>query len=118
MIQPPPDKPRWVLLGLHSANPQKLHRSPTPDVLAYGLMTFLPHDPVYGMIDAVRIDLEAMAEVMSTLGSENTRKFLQQCARRLDVAMVLLMRCDGWDDKPPPEDDAAAEGPVSEARAS
>jgi hypothetical protein len=98
----PGDPSRWSRLGF--ADPpgdgRELHRAQTADMLAYALVMRDARDPILGIIDAVRVELEAMAAVMPvSLGP--SAQVLHLCGRRLEAAMALLERCDGTAAAPP-----------------
>jgi hypothetical protein len=89
----PSDPARWSMLGLADPlqSPHRLEHAQTADLLAYARMLPGSKDPVEGIVDGVRMELEALA------GSQLTDEFTGQYtlpAQRPNVAMRLLRRCD------------------------
>ena len=88
------------MLGLADlpSTPRMLERATNADVLAYALVLPGAADPVEGIVDAVRVELTALAPMLQERGAGDV---LQLLARRLETAMVLLRRADSREPTPP-----------------
>jgi hypothetical protein len=102
---PPPkststDLPRWAELGL--ADPPKDGRLPdqgqTADLLAFALVLPGADCPITGIVDAVQVELRALAGRLEETGAGDLLLLL---SNRLAVASLLLRRVDGRAPEPP-----------------
>jgi hypothetical protein len=95
----PPWKPspidRWSLLNLEDPDPagEMPSKARVPDALTWALVSPGAEDPVEGIVDGVRIEIAAAAEMRST-GEPHLADLLTMWGRRLDVAMQLLRWTD------------------------
>jgi hypothetical protein len=103
----PSDPCRWAFLGLADPDPSGRlpERATTADVLAFALMPPGSPDPVEGIVNGVRVDLNALVELLQ---EHPASEILKMDARRLEAAMILLRRHDLREPTPP---DAPDEGP-------
>jgi len=89
----PSDPTRWAHLNLEDPDPSggmpKLAR--VPDVLAWALVLPGATDPVEGIVDGVRVELWALADV---LPDRRVADVLFMLGRRLDAATQLLRWTD------------------------
>jgi hypothetical protein len=76
------DPGRWAFIGLADPNPSGHLPVPatTGDVLAFALMLPGSLDPVEGIVDGVRVELAAVAEMLQEHKASDVLKLL---ARRL-----------------------------------
>src|SRR5262245_56418808 len=90
----PSDPARWAHLNL--ADPDPAGALPkdalVADALAWALVPTGATDPVEGIVDGVRAELAALADV---LGKQQVAGVLLLLARRLEAAMLLLRWTDG-----------------------
>lgn len=102
---PPPkststDLPRWAELGL--ADPPEDGRLPeqgqTADLLAFALVLPGADCPITGIVDAVQVELRALAGMLEETGAGD---ILLMLSNRLAVASLLLRRVDGRAPEPP-----------------
>jgi hypothetical protein len=114
----PPWKPspvdRWSLLNLEDPDPagEMPSKARVPDALAWALVPPGAADPVEGIVDGVRIEIAAAAEMRST-GEPHLADMLTMWGRRLDAAMQLLRWTDERE-RMPMEDDFDEPPPVAE----
>jgi hypothetical protein len=94
------DLPRWAELGL--ADPPPDARMPeqgqTADLLAFALVLPGADCPITGIIDAVQVELRALAGMLEATGAGD---LLLMLSNRLAVASLLLRRVDGRAPEPP-----------------
>ena len=90
----PSDPARWAVLGLADPTPGRdLPQGATvADVLAWALVLPSAIDPVEGIVDAVRVELRALASVVE---EKPVAGLLAIIERRLSAALILLRYCDG-----------------------
>jgi hypothetical protein len=105
---PPPkstmtDKPRWAELGLADPLPDASlpEQGQTADLLVYALTLPGADDPVTGIVDAVQVELRALAGMLEESGAGD---LLLMLSNRLAVASLLLRRVDGRAPMPPEYD--------------
>jgi hypothetical protein len=96
----PSDPARWAALGLADppADGHLPAQAQTADLLALALILPGADDPVTGIVDAVRVELAAIADAQP---SRNVAEALALLGRRLDVASLLLRRADNRVPMPP-----------------
>jgi hypothetical protein len=84
---------RWSMLGLADGRPDERlpEQEGTADVLAAALMAPGAEDPIEGIVEAVRVELGALAALMPDREVQETLRLL---CRRLDAALLLFRRCD------------------------
>jgi hypothetical protein len=106
----PSDPGRWAFLGLADPDPSEGLPSPamTADVLAFALVLPGSLDPVEGIVDGVRVELTALADLLQEHPASDV---LKMAARRLEAAMILLRRHDEREPTPREETDAPDETP-------
>src|SRR5689334_19380679 len=117
----PSDPARWAHLNL--ADPDPAGALPkdalVADALAWALVPPGATDPVEGIVDGVRAELAALAEV---LGKQQVAGVLFLLARRLDAAMLLLRWTDGREkmllEAPEPVDEPLSAAPPEPAERS
>jgi hypothetical protein len=116
MNKPPPDKPRWAELGL--ADPPEDGSLPeqgqTADLLAFGLVLPGAEDPILGIVDAVQVELHALAGRLEETGAGD---ILLMLSNRLAVASLLMRRADGRIPTPPefdPDNDVTRDAAPNE----
>jgi hypothetical protein len=110
MVWKPADPARFSMLGLADPDPsgELVPEATTADVLVYGLVPPGARDPVEGILESVRADIE----VLSTLHEPPIADVLEMLGRRLYVAILLLRRTDQRDPIPEvmlPREDAASD---------
>jgi hypothetical protein len=81
------------MLGLEDRKPDNRlpEQGSTADLLAFSLVLPGATDPVEGMIEAARVELAALAEAAP---SKVMADAINLIGWRMDVAMLLLARCD------------------------
>jgi hypothetical protein len=109
----PSDPARWAHLNL--SDPPENGILPkdalVPDALAWALVSPEADDPIEGIVDGVKIELEALADSLKERG---IGAMLGLLARRLDVACILLRYTDNRSPMPtepadPPEDEPTSD---------
>lgn len=95
----PSDPGRWSMLGMADPDPSGVlpKDARTAEALAWALCVPGAADPVEGILDAVRIELDAIASV---LPSRPVADALNLLSRRIDVAALLLRRADNRERNP------------------
>jgi len=113
----PSDPTRWAELNLEDPDPSgKLPKGArVPDVLAWALVCPGAVDPVEGIVDGVRVELSALADVLT---ERRVADVLLMLGRRLEAAMQLLRWIDNRermpmedDEEPPPSAPTSEEPP-------
>jgi hypothetical protein len=89
----PSDPARWAVLNLADPNPTgAIPKGATvADVLAWALVLPGSDDVVNGIVDAVRLELSALADL---LPDRHAADVLRVLGKRLDAAMLLLKWTD------------------------
>jgi hypothetical protein len=107
----PSNPDRWVQLGLADSKPDARlpEQGSTADLLAWALTLPGAVDPIEGLIEGARLELSALADIAPTPAIAAAINFI---VRRLDVAALLLARCDNRVPPPPEYDPDAAEAPA------
>lgn len=115
MIRPwqPSDPGRWAELNLAEPDPGGAlpNGALVGDVLAWALVIPGAPDPIEGIVDAVSLELRALAELMA---DRRAAAVLHLLGKRLDAAMLLLKWIDNREKMPtdiPDEDDAPTDAP-------
>jgi hypothetical protein len=97
----PSDPTRWAHLNLEDPDPsgEMPKKARVPDALAWALVAPGAEDPVEGIVDGVRLEIAAAAEVRRT-GEPHLADMLTMWGRRLDAAMQLLRWIDNRERMP------------------
>jgi hypothetical protein len=100
---------RWTALGLADPRPNGgiPYEAMPHDLLAYALVLPGAEDPVEGIVDAVCVELRALAD---TLITRQVADELVMLSRRLNVAMLLLRRADNGAPMPLEDDEEPLPG--------
>ncbi len=119
MIRPwqPSDPGRWAELNLADPAPDgSLPKGATvADVLAWALVIPGAADPIEGIVDAVTLELKALADL---LADRRAAAVLHLLGKRLDAAMLLLKWIDNREQmprEPGEEEDEGGEGGATDA---
>ena len=107
----PSNPGRWSMLGLPEPTDQR-HHAPEygtlAEVLAYGLVPLGAEDPVEGILEGVMLELDALgATLVTRVLSRSASEMLHLLAQRIEVAIILLQRCDNRATLPPEPDPEA-----------
>jgi hypothetical protein len=95
----PSDPARWAVLNLADPDPTgAIPKGATvADVLAWALVCHGAADPIEGIVDAVRLELAALADL---LPDRRAADVLRVLGKRLDAAMLLLKWVDNREKMP------------------